>query len=103
MTQPNEMKHGNVWITPRGEYAVLMSYEHHARQCYMTTGEYLKMRISPDLKGWLWSFGPEAPGIEDTSDDYMWRHRSFVPGTEGLHVFFFYRRRPAIMFKLRWT
>ncbi len=100
----SEMKHGNVWITPRGEYAVLMSYDFHANHCFMTNGEYLQMRISPDLKKWLWGFGPEASNsMDDTSDQFPWRHRSFIPGTEGLHAFFFYRRRPAILFKLRWT
>lgn len=97
----NSYKHGQVWITPSGEYAVLMSYDFHAQQTFMTRGQYLTMSIADELKEWLKLFG--SPGVSETSDVQMWRHRAFVPGTDGLHAFFFYRRRPAIMFKLRWT
>lgn len=105
ITDPRtDFKHGQVWITPSGEYAVLMSYDFHATATHMTRGQYMSMKISEGLSNWLEIMGAGCSTPMDyTSDDNPWRHRCFIPGTDGLHAFFFYRRKNAALFKLRWT
>lgn len=95
--------HGDSWLSPGNEYVVIVGYDQHATLMHMTKAEYLSLRIHEDVKGWLERLGPPAPGIDDVSREYPWRHRSFIPGTNGLHAFFFYDRRHAMLFHLRWT
>jgi len=100
----SEYEHGQIWITPSGEYAVLMSYDFHARSTFLSRADYLSMKLHEDLYEWLDAMGPKVPHITNlTCDIHPWRHRPFIPGSEGLHAFFFYRRRNASLFKLRWT
>jgi len=97
------VSHGDCWITPAGEYAVLLGYDEHATKVGMSRGAYLALRIDQSVIDWLEMIGPAALALDKTSDEHPWRCRSFVPDRSGTHVFFFYRRHHAQLFKLRWV
>lgn len=64
----------------------------------------LSRSITRDGLDWLMRhIGPIPYGINDTSRHHPWRHRVWDLGPDSKHVFFFYEKRDAMLFKLVWA